>query len=291
MQQGLAAAANPSQRAWLQQPSHLSGLWLFLAAVREKGLSYRKGIGRVRGNLKRVHWLIMCLCTLQMRLVSERPCAGSDKDVFSWLRCFFAEVQFAQTAFNLHEPPHCLARGAELPDHPIFIACPVSRGTHNLASTVQPDTVTRIQGCLRVIGALKLRARLPSATAVSPPAAVVAKQPGPPPPKQAMAAAAMAKQPSGPEPREAKAAAAMAKQEGLPLIVSTPLWPIPPGPVAAAAPGGEFNCPEWLTIERQILDHELSAHGVRVFECKFDGHTVLVSLPDSSSFGVLPVVV
>ena len=61
-------------------------------------------------------------------------------------------------------------------------------------------------------------------------------------------------------------------------------------PVVAAAPGGEFNCPEWLTIERDILDHELSAHGVRVFECKFDGHAVWVSLPDNSSFGVLPVV-
>ena len=164
-------------------------MWLFLAAVREKGLSYRKGIGRVRGNLKHVHWLIMCLCSLQMRLVSERPCANSHKDVFLWLRSFFAEVQFAQTAFNLQESPHCLARGEGGPDHAVFIACPVS-GKQNLASTVPVDTVTRIQGCLRDLGALKLRARLPSAPAVSPPAA--AKQPAPPPPKhEAMAAAAM----------------------------------------------------------------------------------------------------
>ena len=256
-------------------------MWLFLAVVREKGLSYRKGIGRVRGNLKHVHWLIMCLCSLKMRQVSEQqqPFVGSE-DVFSWLRCFFAELQFAQTAFNLQEPPHCLVRDAGLPDHPIFLACPVRGSNWNLASTVQPDKVTRIQQCLRgVIGAITLRARLPSATAVSPPAAVVANPPSPR--HEAMAAAAMVE----PTPLLNLPVAAAAPG-ALPVVAAAP------GalPVVAAARGGKFNCPEWLTIERDILDHELSAHGVRVLECKFNGHAVWVSLPDNSSFGVLPVV-
>ena len=60
------------------------GTLIFLAMIRSQGLSYKKGKGRVRGNLKHVHWLCMAIC-----VVRKYPGMRSERDVFQQLLHFF----------------------------------------------------------------------------------------------------------------------------------------------------------------------------------------------------------
>ena len=73
------------------------GIKVFCGFLRARGWAYRKGRGSVTGQIKNVHWVLMCLTALR----SAAPaCQWKHKAfVFEFLRQYFAEVDFQKVAF------------------------------------------------------------------------------------------------------------------------------------------------------------------------------------------------